>query len=87
MAVTSTLTSAMTPGLTVVHMATSLTGDGVAGVTSPPCAVTPVDHDYAKRKKLQQRQAQPQDGTVPGPESILSHSLTHWGAVTRVKIW
>uniref|UniRef100_A0AAR2KKN4 Calcineurin-binding protein cabin-1 n=1 Tax=Pygocentrus nattereri TaxID=42514 RepID=A0AAR2KKN4_PYGNA len=31
------------------------------GVTSPPCAVTPVDHDYAKRKKLQQRQGQPQD--------------------------
>lgn len=60
---------------TAVPMATSLHNDGAAGVTSPPCAVTPLDHDYAKRKKLQQRQGQPQDGTVHLAWSLFS--LTH----------
>lgn len=65
---------------TAVPMTTSLPGGGAAGVTSPPCVVTPLDHDYAKRKKLQQRQGQPQDGTVHLAWS--SYSLTHlltWG--------
>lgn len=63
-----------------VPMVTSLPSDGAAGVTSPPCVVTPLDHDYAKRKKLQQRQGQPQDGTVHLAWSLysLTHSLT-WG--------
>lgn len=65
---------------TTVPMATLLHSDGAAGVTSPPCVVTPLDHDYVKRKKLQQRQAQPQDGTVHLAWSLysLTHSLT-WG--------
>lgn len=48
-------------------------GDGAAGASSPPYAVTPIDHDYVKRKRQQQRhrqgrELQQQDGTVPGPE-------------------
>ncbi|XP_051510129.1 calcineurin-binding protein cabin-1 isoform X1 [Myxocyprinus asiaticus] len=42
----------------VVNVATSLHGDGAAGASSPPYAVTPVDHDYVKRKSLQQRHRQ-----------------------------
>nr|ADK74348.1 calcineurin binding protein 1 [Danio rerio] len=38
----------------------SLAGDGAAGASSPPYAVTPLDHDYAKRKNLQQRHRQEQ---------------------------
>ncbi|XP_049341483.1 calcineurin-binding protein cabin-1 isoform X2 [Astyanax mexicanus] len=59
--VAAVMSSTMASRLTAVHAATSLPGDGAAGVTSPPCAVTPIDHDYAKCKKLQQRQGQPQD--------------------------
>uniref|UniRef100_A0AAY5E9C3 Calcineurin-binding protein cabin-1 n=1 Tax=Electrophorus electricus TaxID=8005 RepID=A0AAY5E9C3_ELEEL len=69
-----------TPAATPVSTAATapLAGDGVAGVTSSVCAVAPLDHDYAKRKKGQQRQAQ--DGTVPGPESSsLSHTLSLTG--------
>ncbi|XP_035391936.1 calcineurin-binding protein cabin-1 isoform X1 [Electrophorus electricus] len=49
-----------TPAATPVSTAATapLAGDGVAGVTSSVCAVAPLDHDYAKRKKGQQRQAQ-----------------------------
>lgn len=75
----------------VVAAATSLPGDGAAGASSPTYAVTPVDHDYVKRKSVQQRhrrgqelqqqqpqqQQQQQDGTVPGPEyNSLTHSCT-----------
>ncbi|XP_034162577.2 calcineurin-binding protein cabin-1 isoform X1 [Pangasianodon hypophthalmus] len=56
-----------------VPMATSLPSDGAAGVTSPPCAVTPLDHDYAKRKKLQQRQGQPQDALYRNKTRQISH--------------
>ncbi|XP_037392107.1 calcineurin-binding protein cabin-1 isoform X3 [Pygocentrus nattereri] len=73
-AVTSALTSTSNSTLTAVHAATSLPGDGAAGVTSPPCAVTPVDHDYAKRKKLQQRQGQPQDEQSQDSVAVLSDS-------------
>lgn len=64
--VTSSVTS-------VPAAATPLLGDGAAGASSPPYAVTPVDHDYVKRKSQQQRhrqgqELQQQDGTVPGPE-------------------
>ncbi|XP_053480415.1 calcineurin-binding protein cabin-1 isoform X2 [Ictalurus furcatus] len=59
---------------TAVPMATSLHSDGAAGVTSPPCAVTPLDHDYAKRKKLQQRQGQPQDEQSQDSVAVLSDS-------------
>ncbi|ROI74413.1 Calcineurin-binding protein cabin-1 [Anabarilius grahami] len=76
----------------VVAAATSLPGDGAAGASSPTYAVTPVDHDYVKRKSVQQRhrrgqelqqqqpqQQQQQDGTVPGPEY---NSLTElWALV------
>ncbi|KAF4070550.1 hypothetical protein AMELA_G00286720, partial [Ameiurus melas] len=58
---------------TAVPMATSLHSDGAAGVTSPPCAVTPLDHDYAKRKKLQQRQGQPQDALYRNKKRQISH--------------
>ncbi|KTF83645.1 hypothetical protein cypCar_00006386 [Cyprinus carpio] len=71
---TSSVTSVVAP-------TTTLPGDGAAGASSPTYAVTPVDHDYIKRKSLQQRhrqgqelQQQQQDGTVPGPEN---NSLTH----------
>ncbi|XP_060787332.1 calcineurin-binding protein cabin-1 isoform X4 [Neoarius graeffei] len=57
-----------------VPMATSLPSDGAAGVTSPPCVVTPLDHDYAKRKKLQQRQGQPQDEQSQDSVAVLSDS-------------
>ncbi|XP_017323946.2 calcineurin-binding protein cabin-1 isoform X2 [Ictalurus punctatus] len=59
---------------TAVPMVTSLHNDGAAGVTSPPCAVTPLDHDYAKRKKLQQRQGQPQDEQSQDSVAVLSDS-------------
>uniref|UniRef100_A0A8B9LHX5 Calcineurin binding protein 1 n=1 Tax=Astyanax mexicanus TaxID=7994 RepID=A0A8B9LHX5_ASTMX len=62
--VAAVMSSTMASRLTAVHAATSLPGDGAAGVTSPPCAVTPIDHDYAKCKKLQQRQGQPQDSVA-----------------------
>ncbi|XP_017323945.2 calcineurin-binding protein cabin-1 isoform X3 [Ictalurus punctatus] len=58
---------------TAVPMVTSLHNDGAAGVTSPPCAVTPLDHDYAKRKKLQQRQGQPQDALYRNKTRQISH--------------
>ncbi|XP_072538504.1 calcineurin-binding protein cabin-1 isoform X3 [Salminus brasiliensis] len=64
MGVAAAVTSTLASTLTAAHTATSLPGDGAAGVTSPPCAVTPIDHDYAKRKKLQQRQGQPQDANL-----------------------
>ncbi|KAI5622058.1 calcineurin-binding protein cabin-1 isoform X2 [Silurus asotus] len=57
-----------------VTMATALPNDGAAGVTSPPCVVTPLDHDYAKRKKLQQRQGQPQDEQSQDSVAVLSDS-------------
>ncbi|XP_046727370.1 calcineurin-binding protein cabin-1 isoform X3 [Silurus meridionalis] len=56
-----------------VTMATALPNDGAAGVTSPPCVVTPLDHDYAKRKKLQQRQGQPQDALYRNKTRQISH--------------
>ncbi|KAF5907335.1 calcineurin-binding protein cabin-1 isoform X1, partial [Clarias magur] len=59
---------------TGVPMTTSLPGGGAAGVTSPPCVVTPLDHDYAKRKKLQQRQGQPQDEQSQDSVTALSDS-------------
>ncbi|KAI4883149.1 hypothetical protein NFI96_028036, partial [Prochilodus magdalenae] len=71
---TSTLTSISTSTLTAAHTATSMAGDGAAGVTSPPCVVTPVDHDYVKRKKLQQRQGQPQDEQSQDSVAVLSDS-------------
>uniref|UniRef100_A0AAR2JIQ6 Calcineurin-binding protein cabin-1 n=1 Tax=Pygocentrus nattereri TaxID=42514 RepID=A0AAR2JIQ6_PYGNA len=80
-AVTSALTSTSNSTLTAVHAATSLPGDGAAGVTSPPCAVTPVDHDYAKRKKLQQRQGQPQDEEKQ--MDISSTTLSQESSVTQ----
>uniref|UniRef100_A0A3B1JKM7 Calcineurin binding protein 1 n=1 Tax=Astyanax mexicanus TaxID=7994 RepID=A0A3B1JKM7_ASTMX len=46
----------------------------LTGVTSPPCAVTPIDHDYAKCKKLQQRQGQPQDEQSQDSVAVLSDS-------------
>ncbi len=80
---TSSVTSVVAP-------TTSLPGNGVAGASSPPYVVTPVDHDYIKRKSLQQRHRQrqelqqpqqQQDGTVQGPEyNSLTHSCTgEWG--------
>uniref|UniRef100_A0A8C1MKL1 Calcineurin-binding protein cabin-1 n=1 Tax=Cyprinus carpio TaxID=7962 RepID=A0A8C1MKL1_CYPCA len=51
---TSSVTSVVAP-------TTSLPGDGAAGASSPPYTVTPVDHDYIKRKSLQQRHRQGQD--------------------------
>ncbi|XP_016103446.1 calcineurin-binding protein cabin-1-like [Sinocyclocheilus grahami] len=51
---TSSVTSVVAP-------TTSLPGDGAAGASSPPYVVTPVDHDYVKRKSLQQRHRQGQD--------------------------
>uniref|UniRef100_A0A9J7XJQ9 Calcineurin-binding protein cabin-1 n=1 Tax=Cyprinus carpio carpio TaxID=630221 RepID=A0A9J7XJQ9_CYPCA len=48
---TSSVTSVVAP-------TTSLPGDGAAGASSPPYTVTPVDHDYIKRKSLQQRHSQ-----------------------------
>uniref|UniRef100_A0A671KQ47 Calcineurin-binding protein cabin-1 n=1 Tax=Sinocyclocheilus anshuiensis TaxID=1608454 RepID=A0A671KQ47_9TELE len=51
---TSSVTSVVAP-------TTSLPGDGAAGASSPPYVVTPVDHDYIKRKSLQQRHRQGQD--------------------------
>ncbi|XP_060787330.1 calcineurin-binding protein cabin-1 isoform X2 [Neoarius graeffei] len=62
-----------------VPMATSLPSDGAAGVTSPPCVVTPLDHDYAKRKKLQQRQGQPQDVMISSAAN-LSHDHDYCGS-------
>ncbi|TSO88119.1 Calcineurin-binding protein cabin-1 [Bagarius yarrelli] len=59
---------------TAASMATAVPSDGAAGVTSPPCAVTPLDHDYAKRKKLQQRQGQPQDEQSQDSVALLSDS-------------
>uniref|UniRef100_A0A671TDN7 Calcineurin-binding protein cabin-1-like n=1 Tax=Sinocyclocheilus anshuiensis TaxID=1608454 RepID=A0A671TDN7_9TELE len=57
---TSSVTSVVAP-------TTSLPGDGAAGASSPPYVVTPVDHDYIKRKSLQQRHRQGQDqDTVAG---------------------
>uniref|UniRef100_A0A671KMI7 Calcineurin-binding protein cabin-1 n=1 Tax=Sinocyclocheilus anshuiensis TaxID=1608454 RepID=A0A671KMI7_9TELE len=44
---TSSVTSVVAP-------TTSLPGDGAAGASSPPYVVTPVDHDYIKRKKQSQ---------------------------------
>ncbi|XP_066499706.1 calcineurin-binding protein cabin-1 isoform X2 [Hoplias malabaricus] len=77
-AVTSTLTSTLASSMTAVHTVTSLPSDGAAGATSPPCAVTPVDHDYAKRKKLQQRQGQPQDAN-------LSHDHNYCGSASALR--
>ncbi|XP_073675244.1 calcineurin-binding protein cabin-1 [Garra rufa] len=51
---TSSVTSVVAP-------TTSLPGDGAAGASSPPYTVTPVDHDYIKRKSLQQRHRQGQE--------------------------
>uniref|UniRef100_A0A8C1YXG0 Calcineurin-binding protein cabin-1 n=1 Tax=Cyprinus carpio TaxID=7962 RepID=A0A8C1YXG0_CYPCA len=51
---TSSVTSVVAP-------TTTLPGDGAAGASSPTYAVTPVDHDYIKRKSLQQRHRQGQD--------------------------
>ncbi|KAM9474722.1 calcineurin-binding protein cabin-1 isoform 3-T4 [Clarias gariepinus] len=73
---------------TAVPMTTSLPGGGAAGVTSPPCVVTPLDHDYAKRKKLQQRQGQPQDALYRNktrqiahlPSANLSHDHDYCGS-------
>lgn len=51
------------------------------GLTSPPYTAAPVDHDYAKRKALQQRQQGQQqdppqaDGTVPVPGSSWGGAL------------
>ncbi|XP_067251580.1 calcineurin-binding protein cabin-1 isoform X3 [Chanodichthys erythropterus] len=45
----------------VVAAATSLPGDGAAGASSPTYAVTPVDHDYVKRKSVQQRHRRGQE--------------------------
>ncbi|KAK3540198.1 hypothetical protein QTP70_028388 [Hemibagrus guttatus] len=59
---------------TAVPTVTSLPSDGPAGVTSPPCVVTPLDHDYAKRKKLQQRQGQLQDEQSQDSVAVLSDS-------------
>ncbi|XP_058246741.1 calcineurin-binding protein cabin-1 isoform X3 [Hemibagrus wyckioides] len=58
---------------TAVPTVTLLPSDGPAGVTSPPCAVTPLDHDYAKRKKLQQRQGQLQDALYRNKTRQISH--------------
>ncbi|XP_057211777.1 calcineurin-binding protein cabin-1 isoform X3 [Triplophysa rosa] len=41
--------------------AAATSGDGAAGASSPPYAVTPVDHDYVKRKRQQQRHRQGQE--------------------------
>uniref|UniRef100_A0A672RKI3 Calcineurin-binding protein cabin-1 n=1 Tax=Sinocyclocheilus grahami TaxID=75366 RepID=A0A672RKI3_SINGR len=51
---TSSVTSVVAP-------TTSLPGDGAAGASSPQYTVTPVDHDYIKRKSLKQRHRQGQD--------------------------
>ncbi|XP_042618685.1 calcineurin-binding protein cabin-1-like isoform X5 [Cyprinus carpio] len=51
---TSSVTSVVAPTTTVP-------GDGAAGASSPTYAVTPVDHDYIKRKSLQQRHRQGQE--------------------------
>ncbi|XP_047656377.1 calcineurin-binding protein cabin-1 isoform X2 [Tachysurus fulvidraco] len=76
-----TVLTAANSTLTAVPMATSLPSDGPAGVTSPPCVVTPLDHDYVKRKKLQQRQGQPQDALYRNKTRQISHlhsaSLSH----------
>ncbi|XP_067269100.1 calcineurin-binding protein cabin-1 isoform X2 [Pseudorasbora parva] len=45
----------------VVAGAASFPGDGAAGASSPPYTVTPVDHDYVKRKSLQQRHRRGQE--------------------------
>lgn len=74
-ALTAANSTAANPRATTVPTATSLPSDGAAGVTSPTCAVTPLDHDYAKRKKLQQRQGQLQDGIVHLAWSL--YLLTH----------
>uniref|UniRef100_A0A672RJU7 Calcineurin-binding protein cabin-1 n=1 Tax=Sinocyclocheilus grahami TaxID=75366 RepID=A0A672RJU7_SINGR len=51
---TSSVTSVVAP-------TTSLPGDGAAGASSPQYTVTPVDHDYIKRKSLKQRHRQGQE--------------------------
>ncbi|XP_062855378.1 calcineurin-binding protein cabin-1 [Trichomycterus rosablanca] len=71
-AVTTTVMA--TSAETSVPTMASLASDGAAGVTSPPCMVTPIDHDYAKRKKLQQRQGQPQDEQSQDSMAALSDS-------------
>ncbi|XP_021334181.1 calcineurin-binding protein cabin-1 isoform X2 [Danio rerio] len=53
-----TCPAAMTGSASVAAAGASLAGDGAAGASSPPYAVTPLDHDYAKRKNLQQRHRQ-----------------------------
>nr|XP_055023492.1 calcineurin-binding protein cabin-1 isoform X2 [Misgurnus anguillicaudatus] len=52
----------MTSSVTsVANAANPMSGCGAAGASSPPYAVTPVDHDYIKRKSLQQRHRRGQE--------------------------
>ncbi|XP_056102870.1 calcineurin-binding protein cabin-1 isoform X1 [Rhinichthys klamathensis goyatoka] len=77
----STCPAALTSSsVTSVAAAASLPGDGARGASSPPYSVTPVDHDYVKRKSQQQRhrrgqelQQQQQDAEQKMKDLLYSH--------------